>query len=349
MNSSWLSRQNWAREAARRIPGLSGYERRLGELHARVAQLEQDKQQLHSGSPGSSSASDDAALRAEVARLQGELDRFTTLWPPGHFYSPYAPLDDVRARAREIFERDPADLPGVDLRLDEQWKRFDQLADTVDLPENQTKGYRYRFENGAYSYSDATFLHLMLRDVKPSRLIEVGSGWSSACTLDTIERHLGWSTECTFIEPYIDGLKNVLGPGDASRIRMIAEPLQNVPLQEFSKLQSGDVLFIDSTHVVRVGSDVNYLFFSVLPSLNPGVYIHFHDVFPSFEYPLVWIEEGRAWTEQYLLHGFLQYNDSFSVVLWPGLLMALDVERVYARYPHCARNQGGSIWLRKER
>ena len=89
------------------------------------------------------------------------------------------------------------------------------------------------------------------------------------------------------------------------RHRLVNVKLQDVDLKEFDKLKSGDVLFIDSTHVSKIGSDVNYLFFEILPRLHRGVYIHIHDIFYPFEYPKDWIDEGRAWNENYILRAFL--------------------------------------------
>jgi len=114
-------------------------------------------------------------------------------------------------------------------------------------------------------------------------------------------------------------------------------------------LQSGDILFIDSSHVAKVGSDVNYLFFEVIPRLKPGVMVHFHDVFLPDEYPKVWvIDEGRNWNEQYLLRAFLQFNTSWEV-MWSAHFMGTRhraaVQMTFPRYP--ALGGGGSFWIRR--
>jgi hypothetical protein len=310
---SRVRRRTWARALGRHLPVISAYEQRLSELHQELA----------------------------------ELREYQMLWPPGHYHSPYPPIDEIRVRASSIFERDPLHLPGIDLQLDAQWRLFDQLCRTPDIAEVETPGFRYRSDNTLFPWSDAVFLHLMLRHLEPARLIEVGSGWSSACTLDTIQHQLGWKTRCTFIEPYPEKLQQVLTPGDAQHVEILLSPLQDVPLERFTELAASDVLFIDSTHVVRAGSDVNYLFFEILPALAPGVVVHLHDVFPSFEYPSQWIEEGRAWSEQYMLRAFLQYNNHYSICLWPHLLALVDRDRYADTYPSCLNNLGGSIWLQR--
>ena len=126
-----------------------------------------------------------------------------------------------------------------------------------------------------------------------------------------------------------------------------AEPLQEAPLSLFESLGENDVLFIDSTHVSRIGSDVNRLFFEILPRLRPGVLIHVHDVFYPFEYPRHWIMEGRAWNEIYVLRAFLEFNDRFEIVLFNTYLTQNQRHFIQERFPLCLANEGGSLWLRR--
>src|SRR5690606_1842332 len=179
----------------------------------------------------------------------------------------------------------------------------------------KSEGLRYYFENSAYAYSDAIHLYCMLRHLKPRKLIEVGSGHSSCVTLDTNELFLGGSVETTFIEPYPELFMSLIKESDRAKINIVPTRLQDVDLSLFETLQANDILFIDSTHVSKINSDVNYIFFEILPRLASGVYIHFHDIFFPFEYPKAWVYEGRAWNEAYILRAFLQYNNAFSVVL----------------------------------
>ena len=117
--------------------------------------------------------------------------------------------------------------------------------------------------------------------------------------------------------------------------------------QSLTTLGPGDVLFIDSTHVAKVGSDVNYLFFEVLPRLAVGKLVHVHDVFASFEYPIEWLREGRAWNEQYLLRAFLQFNDRFRVRLFGNHMVLRHHNWFQARMPLCLNNPGGAFWMEK--
>ena len=128
---------------------------------------------------------------------------------------------------------------------------------------------------------------------------------------------------------------------------MLERNVQDLPLEIFGQLACGDVLFIDSSHVAKTGSDVNDLFFRILPQLASGVWIHLHDVHYPFEYPEQWVYEGRSWNESYLLRAFLQYNTRFRVELFNSYLSVHHPERWEVAMPPAARTAGGSIWLRK--
>ena len=153
--------------------------------------------------------------------------------------------------------------------------------------------------------------------------------------------------ELVFIEPYTDRLMGLLGEGDHQQVEILEQPLQAVDPSLFSTLQSGDILFIDSTHVSKAGSDVNLLFFEIIPRLHPGVYVHVHDVFYPFEYPERWIMAGRAWNENYLLRSFLQFNTSFEVTLFPHMMHLRHAQWMEEHLPITRKQRGGSFWMRR--
>ena len=270
--------------------------------------------------------------------------------PPGHYYSPIPSAADIETLARRT--RQPDDVPGVDLLESEQLSLLDALAafyPEMPFTDQGSPGFRYRFDNPSYSYADGIFLYSMLRHLKPRRLIEVGSGYTSALTLDTNEHFLDNQVECTLIEPYPDLLLSLLRGDDRQRVRIVNSRLQDVDLAIFDTLGAGDVLFIDSTHVAKVGSDVNYLFFEILPRLGVGVFVHIHDVFAGFEYPIDWLREGRAWNEQYVLRAFLQFNASFRVRLFGNYMVLRHPNWFQARMPLCLKNPGGAFWMQRTR
>ena len=157
------------------------------------------------------------ALAAQVAAQATELKVLEGLpWPPGHFYSPFPSLDDVRSRRAEIFIC-PSELPEIDADPVGQLAlvaALSPLAHQATLPDQADDRYRYHYENDFFSYGDGLVLHCMLRWLQPSHIVEIGSGFSSALILDTDERHLGGRTKCTFIEPYPDRLMGLLRGGD---------------------------------------------------------------------------------------------------------------------------------------
>jgi hypothetical protein len=274
--------------------------------------------------------------------------RAHSAFPEGHFYSPVPSDEDVAA----IFGKVSIDLEakGIDMHLPEQMQLLQRLAEmypSIPFQDQGAPGFRYRYDNGTYAYGDAIMLHLMIRWLRPRRIIEIGSGNSSCVTLDTNQHFFNNQIRCTFIEPFPAFLESLLGPRD--RIDLRPARLQDVDLTVFDILERGDILFIDSTHVSKLNSDVNRLFFEILPRLNPGVFIHIHDIFPGFEYPEQWLREGRAWNEQYLLRAFLQYNEHFHVRLFPGLLVNHDRAWFQKNMPLVLLNTGGALWIEKVR
>ena len=141
-------------------------------------------------------------------------------------------------------------------------------------------------------------MYALLRRYCPKRIIEVGSGFSSALMMDSNDRFLDGSIRFTFIEPYPERLRSLLTEQDNGCMELLQTVVQNVPCEPFASLERNDILFIDSSHVAKIGSDVsNYLVFEILPRLKPGVVVHVHDVMWPFEYPKEWLMEGRAGTK----------------------------------------------------
>jgi predicted O-methyltransferase YrrM len=269
---------------------------------------------------------------------------------PGHFYSPIPSADDIAAHRRGLGWGTPRELPGIELREEAQLTLLARLRryypDQPWSPEARPD-LRYYFENDYFSYADAIFLHCMLRDLRPRRIVEVGAGFSTAAMLDTLERFLDADVQLTCVEPHPERLESLTRLGDETRLDLIRKTTQEVPREPFSELGRDDLLFVDSTHVSKLRSDVNRLVLDVLPSLAAGVVVHFHDVFWPFEYPPAWVEENRAWNEMYLLRAFLCFNPAFEIVLFNHLIGTRHREVLARDFPLCTRNIGGSLWLRR--
>lgn len=282
-------------------------------------------------------------LTRENKRLQA-LQGF----PPGHFYSPVVNSAELEPRAHEIWA-DQDEVPGVDLHVQEQLALVKAIVQNYnELPYLANKGLhtRYYFDNDFYTQNDGIILYSMIRHARPRRIIEIGSGFSSAIMLDTNEFCLGHSMELCFIDPYPERLHGLMNETDSRRCRVIADQVQSVSLDIYQELQAGDILFVDSSHVVKTGSDLHHILFRVLPALKEGVLIHFHDIFFPFEYPKTWVDAGRNWNENYLLHAFLMHNNSYRIKLFADLLYKKH-QAVFWEMPLAYNIQGTSLWIEK--
>lgn len=245
----------------------------------------------------------------------------------------------------------PAELPGIDLNVGGQLDLLEELgrrrAD-VDLPAKPDSGWRFYHGNGFYDFGSAIVLYGVIRHVSPSRIVEIGSGFSSALMLDIDERFFNWAIECTLIDPFPENrLLKLLRPGDRDRVTIIPHFLQDVDLALFDPFEQVDMLFIDSSHVSKMGSDVNLLFFEIIPRLPIGAWIHFHDIFYPFDYPPKWIEDRRAWNEAYLLRTFLEHNRAFQICFFFDYLRRFEREALERALPGSTASSTGSIWLKR--
>ena len=292
-------------------------------------------------------------LSPNAASVPPPIRRSVTWVPPGHFYSPLVDPDD-RHVARILDNLEASILPpdtGVildDERILATLNRISCNYPEMPFSDQKIRGLRYHFRNGAFEQGDGTVYFCMLRDISPKRVIEVGSGFSSCLIMDTNDRFFNRGIEVKFIEPYPETF-NRLTVGDSYyRERLICSPIQDVPTSVFQTLTAGDILFIDSTHVGKMGSDVNDYLFRILPRLAAGVLIHIHDIPYPFEYPSDWIrKENRSWNEAYLLRAFLQFNPVFRVIYFNHYVYKVHRDLLAEKMPKCLENPGASIWIEK--
>ncbi|MCD2451817.1 class I SAM-dependent methyltransferase [Methylicorpusculum oleiharenae] len=302
--------------------------------------------------------------RDKLFQLNNKLTIDLNVWkkgfvPPGHFYSPLPDIDLINQCQKEVFSKTDSIPLSINLNENDQLdllSNFAEFYSEFPFKKYSTDNYRYYLDNDFYAYSDGVCLYSMMRYLKPKKFIEVGSGFSSCAALDTAELFFKELPEFTFIEPFPERLLGLLKPSDLNnqKINICQSIVQDISLKTFESLEKNDILFIDSSHVCKTGSDVNFLFFEVFPRLKPGVHIHIHDIFFPFEYPLSWMLEGRSWNEIYLLRSFLEYNDSFKIVYFNNYMEVIHKDEVLANIPLCLTNPTnkttipGSIWLKKE-
>lgn len=270
---------------------------------------------------------------------------------PAHFYEPIPDASDVE---RALSAR--SQLPGVDLAPErqlallgelEEWRaEYDSLPRS---PEESEDGFY--LHNTFFGAVDAEVYYALVRRFKPSRIFEIGSGFSTfvaarACAAN--ERETGHACTLLALEPYPSALLQECPPEQLTRLERVR--LQEVPLDTFAQLERDDILFIDSSHVAATGSDVCVALLEVVPRLAPGVLVHVHDVFLPAEYPSKWLREDHYfWTEQYLLHAFLAFNDAFET-LWAGQFIHLEfsdvLQATFTSYDPPTTSPG-SFWFRR--
>jgi len=278
-------------------------------------------------------------------------------YPPGHFYSPIPSREEILKREEELFDNSNTGLEGIDLNEEQQLDLLRCLCiyyEEFPYLNKTNTGLRYHLDNNYYYDSDALFLYSMMRKFKPNRIIEIGSGFSSALMLDTRDHFLEKNTAIYFIDPHPTRLLSVLKESDKDSIEVITTSVQDVNMEIFQQLTENDFLFVDSSHVAKIGSDVNFILFEILPKLEKGVLVHVHDIFYPFIYPKEWVLKGRAWNEVFMLRAFLQYNTTFKIILFNTFLEKYHADWFKTNMPLCLTQRSewfskcGSIWLRKQ-
>ncbi len=282
---------------------------------------------------------------------------FIKFSPPGHFYSPIPDQHSINSKSETIFNNSIRDIYSININEDMQIELttcFSKFYGELPFADIKIEKLRYFFDNSYFSYGDGVILYSFMRYFAPRRIIEVGSGYSSALMLDINDLFLNNGVDFTFVEPFPDRLLGLLSESDKKQVKIEVKPVQEVELNVFGLLEPNDILFIDSSHVAKINSDILYIIFHVLPCLKKGVIIHFHDILWPFEYPSNWLEGGRAWNEAYFLRAFLQYNDAFEI-LYFNSYMALHHANILEemmpnilKVPTSKVTPGNtSLWIRK--
>ena len=224
---------------------------------------------------------------------------------PVHFYQPIPNTKDLILDRKKIWRK--SELVGIDMNDKLQLKflrevfpkYYDEYAKFAKNKDERRSEYDFYFGNVAFESVDAEVLYCTIRHFKPSKVIEIGSGFSTLLIAQAsrYNRKEGKDLKLNVIDPYprkvIENLPEISS--------LIKKRVQEIDFGFFQQLVSGDILFIDSSHVIKTGSDVNYLYLEALPGLKEGVVVHAHDIFIPMEYPEDWVlREHRFWTEQYL-------------------------------------------------
>jgi predicted O-methyltransferase YrrM len=275
-------------------------------------------------------------------------------FPPGHFYSPLPDTRELGAEPRhsEVWPATPRETPGIDWRGEAQVALCREVfakQERLEFPAEPAGPHDYFTGNDQFAAFDAWILEAFLRHLRPQRMIEVGSGYSTLLSARVNREYLDGAMQFTCIEPYpreflVEGVPGV------SQLRI--EKVQQTPLAVFEALGENDVLFIDTSHVAKTGSDVVWLYQEVVPRLRPGVVVHIHDLFAPGEYPEMWVLDGWGWNELYVVRAFLAFNSAFRVELGAQYLLKHHRDVVREAFPgmneeRYAHPGGGSLWIRR--
>lgn len=279
-----------------------------------------------------------------------DFDHTFLRYPPGHYASPIPSVEEIQRVASRAFAHNDGFFPSIDLNIPKQIELYHDLsrfyAEFPYIGEN-LGAMKYAVQNLWFGLGDAFWLYSMMRNFMPKRIIEVGSGYSSCVMLDTNKYFLNHQVQLVFIEPYPENrLLNLLSEEDSDSCSVFKYFIQDVNIDLFSILEAGDILFVDSSHIGKIGSDVLHYFNTLLPALNKGVIIHFHDIPFPFEFTQEhYLTGGEPWNEMYFLRAFLQYNTAFEILLFPDYLAKVHSELLQQHTPLCCG--GGSFWMRK--
>lgn len=242
-------------------------------------------------------------------RMFGDAQLYSS---PGHFYSPIVDY----AQAFEYITKYGAHDSRIELPVvDKEAMRatLHEIAPYLASTMTFLKcGPRYRESSIYFNLGEACVYAALIGRLRPRLIIEVGSGFSSACALDAAD-HYNLPTRMVFIDPHPDRLHDLLLRSDHRRVTIYETSVQDVDLEIFDDLGENDILFLDTTHVVKTGSDVVHELFEILPRLKSGVTIHFHDIFDGWEYPREWVQQARSWNEIYALRAFLMHNTNYRI------------------------------------
>lgn len=269
---------------------------------------------------------------------------------PVHFYQP---IPDSRELPDRLWSS-LSPMRGVDLNEPFQIELLSSFQSTFkgeydEFPASSRDPLQFHFEQRSFCAGDAEMLYSMIRYFKPRRMIEIGSGMSTLLAAQAIRKNetLGYPCAFTAIDPFPPEFLRRGVPGLEA---LVKSKVEAVPEETFFSLQANDILFIDSSHVIKIGGDVLYEYLELLPQLKPGVIVHCHDIFLPAQYPKNWVlEDRRFWNEQYLLQAFLAFNNAFEILMAGSFLHLHHADKLKAAFASYdpTRAWPGSFWMRR--
>jgi len=264
----------------------------------------------------------------------------------------YSPIPDFWQLPEAAWKR-KSEMRGIDWDLPAQLRFLEEnlaphIPDFRWTQEPTGDPHAYYVNNDTFGIVDSTTLFAMVRHLRPRRIVELGSGFTTLTLGQAARANAadGHPVNLRVFDPYPGVVRDDL-PGLTELVRAKA---QDVPLSTFMALEASDIVFVDTTHTVKMGSEVNYLILDVLPALRPGVVVHFHDIFLPWEYRRELLEDyGLYWSEQYLLQAFLEFNDSYEILCGIYAVSETYNERLRELITMQPGGSGGGFWIRRTR
>lgn len=286
------------------------------------------------------------------AELRKELEENGVQLLPCNFYSPVPRISEVE----QSWELENDGMPYLESELYDNEFMLSFMNECLkpysahfNPPQEQTQNpLQFYWNNSQFSFVDALCYYCMIRHYRPSRIVEIGSGFSSLIALQALA-DVG-SGELIMIEPYPPEVLTKALQSNKSTVphTLITDPVQKAPSSLFSDLGENDILFVDSTHTVKAGGDCPFIYLKILPALPPGVSVHAHDIFLPAPMPASWITEHCLYfAEQYLLQAYLLENPAIKVLFAAHYHKLLNTEQLEAFMDGKSEAKGGSFWFRK--
>lgn len=229
-----------------------------------------------------------------------------------HYYEPQFDFSEIK----HSFSKE-RNLPGINWNIEEQLGSLAELDFSTELEniqiEKKPGELGFYLKNGAFESGDAEYWYQLIRLKKPNKIFEIGSGNSTLMAIKAIQKNQqdnpDYNCKHVCIEPYDKPMLETM------QVTFVKKKVEDIDISFFSELEDGDILFIDSTHIIRPEGDVLYEYLQLLPSLKKGVIVHVHDIFTPMNYPDGWIRNNMIfWNEQYLLEAFLCHNSSWKII-----------------------------------
>lgn len=267
------------------------------------------------------------------------------IFPLSNHY--YEPLFNFKQLKKKLYK--DRNLPGINFNLNQQLNNLSSLIYTNELIDLNLKknspNFNFNIKNGFFEHGDAEIYYQLIRHIKPKNILEIGSGQSTLIALEAIKKNKNIdkiNTKINCVEPYENTWL------DNFNIKIIRKKIEDLHANYYLSLKSGDILFIDSSHVIRPQGDVLKIFFEIIPKLKKGVIIHIHDIFTPKDYPEKWlINENRFWNEQYLVEALMMNKNRYEIYLMLNYLKNNAYKKLKEKCPYLKKKfEPGSLYLK---